>query len=209
MSCDHKFKKYLELELLDFEPVTLIVGTFCPAWPKENTAEWFYGRTDKSSFWDVLPRLHGAPSLINATPAEWKVFCRSQKIAITDLISGIDDADPENKEQTKILAGGDDQAIAWNFDDFEFVNIVQLLKQYPTIKNVYLTRGVTEAFWRHLWNPVVQYCSLNNIRERKLLTPAPSAAYQHEKYNIDHPAEAIPLLEDYILMKWHQEWHNL
>ncbi len=207
MPCDHKFKSYLNLDRLDFEPTTLIVGTFIPQWAETNAAEWFYGRTDKTSFWDVLPRLCGAPSLINATPTEWKEFCHGNRIAITDLISGIDDADPENKEQVKILTGGDDQAIAWNFDDFQFVNVVKLLQQHPTIKNVYLTRGVTEAFWRHVWNQVTQYCSLHHIRERKLLTPSRDAGYQHGAYNTANPGNAIPQLEDYILMRWKQEWH--
>ena len=207
MPCDHKFKSYLNLDRLDFEPTTLIVGTFIPQWPETNAAEWFYGRTDKTRFWDVLPRLCGAPSLINATPTEWKEFCHGNRIAITDLISGIDDADPENKEQVKILTGGDDQAIAWNFDDFQFVNVVKLLQQHPTIKNVYLTRGVTEAFWRHVWNQVTQYCSLHHIRERKLLTPSRDAGYQHGAYNTANPGNAIPQLEDYILMRWKQEWH--
>ncbi|MBD0333667.1 MAG: hypothetical protein ICV66_13555, partial [Chitinophagaceae bacterium] len=92
MACLHKFHLYLNLERLDFEPTTLIVGTFNPSWPATNTAEWFYGRThDKqgtqnNNFWDVLPRLYGGDSLINKTPTEWKTFCHNKQIAITDII---------------------------------------------------------------------------------------------------------------------------
>ncbi len=207
MSCDHKFLGYLELERLDFVPTTLIVGTFNPAWPASNTAEWFYGRTADSCFWDVLPLLYGEESLINATQIEWKQFCRDKQIAITDLISSIDDAEPGNPEHNKVLGGFSDKAIEYNFDDLNYVNIVQLLRSHPTIKYVYLTRGAADAFWRHLWNPVVHYSNHNNIRERKLLTPSDDASYHHGAHNTEHPDNVIPRLEDYILMRWKQEWH--
>jgi len=66
MACNHKFKKYLKLEKLDFIPETLIVGTFNPAWPAGNYAEWFYGRTSNNYFWEVLPNLKKSsnPSLV-------------------------------------------------------------------------------------------------------------------------------------------------
>ena len=207
MPCDHKFKTYLELERIDFKPTSLIVGTFNPAWPAANTDEWFYGSTANNFFWDVLPRLYAEKSLINARPAAWKQFCQSKQIAITDIISSIDDAGNDNAEHIKILAGFADKAIVYNFDDFVFVNIVQVLQRHPSIKNVYFTRGITEAFWRHLWNPVMQYCSLNGLHERRLLTPSANALYQQGAYNNENPGNMIPLLEDYILMKWQQEWH--
>ncbi len=214
MPCNHKFKRDLHLDRIDFEPTTLIVGTFMPEWPA-NTAGWFYGKTHdanghrSSNFWDILPRIYGEPSLIDATPDEWKLFCHNKQIALTDLISCIDDADADNPEHIKILAGGADDAIAYNFEDFVFVNIAQLLERHPGIKNVYLTRGITEAFWRHVWNPVMQYCSQNHIHERRLLTPLAAPMYQHDAYNDEHPDNAIPLLADYILMRWQQEWHSV
>src|SRR3954469_16587928 len=125
MSCNHKFQKELNLELIDYDPATLIVGTFSPDLPTENPAEWFYGRTANNYFWDVLPRLYGEASLINATPEEWKQFCHDKQIAITDLISSIDDAEPDNAEHAKMLGGFSDDALEYNFDDFSFVNLVQ------------------------------------------------------------------------------------
>ena len=208
MPCDHKFKNHLELTKLDFEPTTLIVGTFNPAWPANNTAEWFYGRTAKNGFWDVLPRLYGEASLVDAGPDEWQQFCRDKQIAITDLFSSIDDAEPDNEDHIKMLGGLSDKAIECNFEDYSFVNIVKLLQRHPTIKNVYITRGTTEAFWRHLWNPVSHYCSVHQLHERKLLTPSGKIAHQqHEVYNNQHPENPIPQFEDYILMRWQQEWH--
>ncbi len=206
MPCNHKFRNYLDLERIDFEPNTLIVGTFNPEWPA-NSAEWFYGRTAGNYFWDVLPRLYGGQSLINATPVEWKQFCHDKKIALTDLISSVDDACADNPEHNKILGGFSDKALVYNFDDFVYVDIVRILRNHPSIKNVYLTRGITEAFWRHVWNPVNQYCSRNDIRERKLLTPTADASYLHGAHNKEHPVDVMPLLEDYILMRWKQDWH--
>jgi hypothetical protein len=212
MSCNHKFKSYLNLERIDFEPTTLMVGTFNPEWPAGNTSEWFYGRTLNedgellNNFWDVLPRLYNEPSLINAGPAEWKQFCHDKKIALTDLISNIDDANPANKDHNKLLVNFADKGLVWNFEDFEFVNIIQLLKKHPTIENVYLTRGIIESFWKHLWNPVMRYCTANNIRERRLISPSGYVFFQDAATH-NESGEVIPLQEDYTLMKWKAEWH--
>lgn len=207
MPCDHKFRTYLDLTKIDFEPDTLIVGTFNPAWPATNTAEWFYGRTANNCFWDVLPRLYGEESLINATSAEWKQFCHDKKVALTDLISSIDDADAGNPEHAKMLGGFSDDALEYNFDDFNYVDIVRILQQHSTIKNVYFTRGVTEAFWRHLWNPVAHHCNLNKLHERKLLPPSAIASYQQEAYNNRHHDNQTLQPADYVLKRWREEWH--
>ena len=207
MPCNHKFEKYLHLEHLDFEPTTLIVGSFNPSWPATNTAEWMYGRTNTNYFWDILPRLYGEPSLLNAGPKEWKQFCSDKKVALTDLISCIDDANPNNREHNKILGGFSDKAMVYHFDDFVYVNVVQLLQQHSTIKNIYLTRGITEAFWRYVWNPIAYYCHNNQVRERILLHPSTDALYHQTAHNQEFPNDAIPLLADYLLKRWQMEWH--
>ncbi|MES2701555.1 MAG: hypothetical protein V4649_02895 [Bacteroidota bacterium] len=207
MPCHHKFQNELNLELLDYQPTTLVVGTFEPELPAGNTAGWFYGRTADDCFWDVLPRLYGQTSLLDATPEAWRQFCREHKIALTDLISSIDDADPGNVTDAKILGGFSDKAIVYNFDDLTFVNIVQLLGGHPTIRNVYITRGITEAFWRHLWNPAAQYCNANGLHERRLLNTSEDSSYQHQAYNEAHPESPIRLPADYILMRWREQWH--
>ncbi|MCD6013312.1 MAG: hypothetical protein K0Q79_3174 [Flavipsychrobacter sp.] len=207
MACNNKFRDQLDLEKIDFEPTTLIVGTFSPEWAG-NELRWFYDHPATGRFWEVLPVLYGAQSLINATPGEWKQFCRDNRIAITNLISSIDDADPASKIHAGIFAGLSDKAIAYNFEDFVFTDVVQLLRRNPAIKNVYLTRGVTEAFWRYIWNPVMHYCSVNNLYERKLITPSAEADEQLQVYNSQHPNDQVPSLDEYILMKWRQEWHQ-
>ncbi len=213
MPCNHKFINELDLERIDFEPSTLIVGTFIPEWPGNAGSEWFYGPANDTggrratNFWDVLPKIYAEPGLMNAGPAEWKTFCKQKQIAITGLIKTIEDADRDNTEHIKILASGDDKAIVYHFDDFIFTDIPALLRKHPGIRNVYFTRGITEAFWRYAWNPVMQYCAVHDIHERRLLSPSVSALYQHEAYNKENPDKTIPSLEDYILMRWQEEWH--
>jgi len=210
MTCNHKFIEYLNLENLDFEPTTLIVGTFNPEWPAGNQAEWFYGRTHNlhgqvnNNFWDVLPRLYGEESLINGTPEEWKAFCKRNKIALTDLITSIDDADEQNPIHQNKLGGYADNVIANDFNEYTFTDIVGLLQNHPTIENVYLTRG-TGPFWNNLWNPINNYCNVNNKHCRKLLTPSKNARFSMFAHNRQNPNNQFTMdnLNDFILMKWH------
>jgi hypothetical protein len=215
MPCNHKFIEDLNLERLDFEPTTLIVGTFNPEWPVNNNAEWFYGRTHdehgnrNNSFWDVLPIIYDEESLIDGTPTEWKRFCTRNHIAITDLISIINDAEPENPDHVNWLGSYSDKVIATKFHDFEYTNIINLLQNNPTINNVYITNGVNGAFWNALWNPVIHYCQINNIRCTKLLTPSKNARFSMFAYNRNNPINQYNMdtLNDYILMKWQHVWH--
>lgn len=213
MACLHKFHNELYLEGLDYNPTTLIVGTFNPAWPDGNVAEWFYGRThdefgnQNNNFWDVLPRLYGEASLINSEPNEWKTFCRNHSIAITDLIYSIDDADENNVEHTNLLSTYSDKSIAENFTEHTFVNLIQILENNPAITNIYLTRGIGETFWRMLWNPVRAYANQHNKNQCQLLTPSGYAFYQQGRYNNRNPDNQIENLADYILFDWQQKWH--
>ena len=206
MSCPHKFQQYLSLERLDFEPTTLMVGTFNPAWPDGNQAEWFYGRTSKNYFWDVLPRLYGKSTLINSTHTEWKEFCNQNQIAITDLISCINDAEAGNPDHIRWLSNFSDKNIATKFNDHAFVAIDAILEQHPTIRNVYFTRGLSEGFWKKQWFPVQAYCAANNIRCTTLVTPSGYAYYQQGRWNKKNPNNKLEL-GDYILMRWQQVWH--
>lgn len=209
MPCPHKFLNDLKLENLNFEPTTLIIGTFNPAWPEENTAQWFYGRThdqygrQNNNFWDILPRLYGEATLINAQPADWKKFCQDKKIAITDLIAGIDDADENNPEHRRLMGGFADDVLATNFYDFDLVNIVRLLRQHPTITHVYTTRGTQGTFWS---NKI--YAAKNYREVSALLTPSGFAYREQGKYNRLNPNHQLNL-PDFILMRWQQVWHPI
>lgn len=212
MPCNHKFQQDLNLERLDFKPTTLIVGTFNPEWPATNTAQWFYGRTHdqygnpNNSFWDVLPRLYREPSLLNSGPVEWKKFCSRHKIALTDLISCVIDA---NQPQDNAVMGGyADNVIANDFHQHAFTDIVGLLRTHASIKNVYLTRGEGQ-FWTHLWAPVALYSEQNGLHQEKLLTPSKNARFSMFPYNRQNPPPQFNMatLNDYILMKWQEKWH--
>ncbi len=206
MPCHHKFIQYLNLNKLnDFEPETLIVGTFNPALATGNAANWFYGRFD-NNFWDVLPRIYNTPSMRCATANDWKQFCKTHKIAITDLIATIEDADETNPIHQSHLRTFSDKAIAIQFKQHTPVKIVDLLQANPTIKNIYLTRGIGETFWKNLWKPIEQYALQNNLHHKTLLTPSGYAFYQQAKYNKQNPTNTLNL-EDYILKVWKQQWH--
>jgi hypothetical protein len=209
MPCPHKFIEDLNLDRLDFKPETLIVGTFNPAWPANNQAQWFYGRTARNHFWDVLPRHYGEASLINGTPADWKAFCKRHKIAITDLIISIDDADEENPEHVANLSSYSDKSIANDFNEQVPNNIIALLQNYPTITNIYLTNGANGTFWRRKWNIIGVYANQNNLYAKKLMTPSSYARFGLAAHNRNNQNNQYinAHLNDFILMKWSNEWH--
>lgn len=215
MSCLHKFHSELNLNEIDYVPNTLIVGTFNPSWPDNNNAQWFYGRTfdengnQNNNFWDVLPRIYGENSLINASPEEWKFFCRDKGIVITDLIYSINDADPSNQVHRNILGTFSDKDISEKFNDYTYVNIINILVNNPTIQNVYLTRGIGETFWRRLWRPIINYTIENSIYESQLLTPSGYSFYQQGRHNKLNPQNKIYNLSDFVLNKWTEVWHQL
>jgi hypothetical protein len=204
MACDHKFKEYLKLNRIDFDPTTLIVGTFNPAWPQSNPAQWFYGRTDNNHFWNVLPRIYGTNSLINSGIRSWKQFCHHNLVAITDLIACIEDADESKEDHRTLLGGYSDKAITTNFKEFEFVEVKDLLKKHKSIKRVLLTRGKADKFWRKLWKPVEKYCDEHDLVCMTLLTPSGYAYYQQGRYNKQHPQTPLDL-PDFILYKWKEK----
>jgi hypothetical protein len=147
MPCLHRFCKWLSLpdDKIDWQVKTLIVGTFNPAWTGNNEAAWFYGRTSNNYFWEVLPRLYGLPSLLKATPTEWKAFCRANHIGLTDLISSVEDADENNTEHVKIISTFSDAGLVTHFNKFAWTDIAAVLDQHPAVTNIYLTRSASRG----------------------------------------------------------------
>lgn len=211
MPCPHKFQQYLNLENLDFQPLTLIVGTFNPSWPANNAATWFYGRTARNYFWDVLPRIYEPNlNLRQGNSAQWKEFCNDRRVALTDIITSINDANQGNNNHTEILSNYLDSEIADNFHDFSFTNIIALLNNYPTIRNVYLTRqtgiGLFDAQWEIVKNYAEQHPE-RNLHVRNLLTPSGSARFQIGEYKAANPNDPSPL-RNFIYQKWLEQWHH-
>ncbi len=201
MVCLHKFADDLTLERLSFQPNTLIIGTFNPGWDTlNNAATWFYGRTRNNYFWDVLPRLHGQQDLRLAKRQDWKAFCQQHRIALTDLIHSIDDADEHNPDHVIYLSSYRDDLIAKQFKCFTYVNIPNILAKHDTIKHVYLTRSINDLFWRQRWQPVVSYCEQQGIKAQTLLTPSGGARFRM-------PKDVKINLRDFIFQQWQNSWH--
>ena len=207
MACQHKFQKDL-IPDLDFNPETLILGTFNPEFPKSNKAEWFYGRLE-NNFWDVLPRLYNEKSLRCKSVSDWKSFCKKHKIVISDLIECIKDADENNLEHLRLLSNFSDKNISESFYEHTFTDINRLLMKYTSIKYVYLTRGLGDTFWKKAWNSIISNVDTNKkIVFKTLITPSGYARFQQGVYNKKNPQETLSI-EDYILMRWEKEWHAL
>lgn len=209
MPCRHKFYDDLYIEYAkDWNPTTLIVGTFNPEWPEKNYAQWFYGRTENNLFWTVLPGVYNQQSLICSNKESWVSFCKENKIALTDLISCIKTADASNEDHYSIVASYSDSSIAKHFskkEDLDLVNIVEILKVNPSIKHVYLTRGANPGLWKKLWEPVREYCIQNDISVNELLTPSGNARFQ---FRAEDRIE-YDTLSAFVIQKWKGKWHNI
>ncbi len=204
MPCPHRFYKDLELGYVTWQPDTLIVGTFNPSWDDNNPAQWFYGRTHNNFFWEVLPRVYNQPSLIKGSWQEWLTFCQLHNVAITDLISSVNDADEHNTDHRRIISKFTDQDIESRFKDRQWVDVCALLERFPSIQNIYLTRG-NAGIWANQWNVIRSYCHKHGKRCETLLTPSGNARFQHKP----HLKAQYPDLADFILHKWKEKWHTL
>jgi hypothetical protein len=215
MACKHKFYNELKLEHLDYDPTTLIIGTFNPGWDNiENSAPWFYGRThdihgnQNNNFWDVLPQLYKEPTLIKDTEIKWKEFCIRKKIALTDLIASIDDADPYNQKHLNIIRSFSDDSLVKSFNDFEYVDLVKILRLHTSIKNVYITRNTSQTFWRKSVSSLKKYAHSSGINVESIMTPSGYAYFQQGRYNKLHPNNILTLSQ-FILVSWKNVWHQI
>lgn len=206
MPCLHKFIECLRLEKLDFEPTTLIVGTFNPAWPVRNQAQWFYGRTARNYFWEVLPTLYNEPNLRKANPTIWKQFCKKHKIAITDLISSIGDANYEQHSNT--LGKYRDIDIS-KFKNIEENSILDFLEKYPSIKNVYLTTQARIPFFNNLWVNIETSCLKLGLHQSRLITPSSGARFQIPRSFIPQSNLQRSKTASFIYEDWKPKWHRL
>lgn len=215
MACIHKFHNWLDLERVNFRPTTLIIGTFNPSWPiQNNNSEWFYGRThdingnQNNNFWEVLPRLYGFNSLINSNADVWKRFCLNNRIAITDIINSVNDADEQNDNHQRMMGSFKDDDLSESFYDFKLTNIVGILRRHPTVKNVYITRSISQTYWKYIFYPTRKYCEAFGVNLIPLITPSGYAFIQQGIYNKQNPNNRLNL-QDYILLRWREVWHQI
>ncbi|WP_339869768.1 hypothetical protein [uncultured Algoriphagus sp.] len=177
MSCPHRFINDLRLQYVDWEVRTLFIGTFNPAWDlPNNSAEWFYGRTARNDFWGILPTIHIGHSMIPGTPEDWKNFCRNHHIAVTDIITCLNDADINNPTHLEMVKRFKDDQLA-KFD-IESTNIPALLEHHKEIKQICLTRKTLPSPWNQLFQPTFDWVTNHperNIQFKRLRSPSRGA----------------------------------
>lgn len=106
------------------DPIALVLGTF-PV-PEQRTSGFFY-HSDVNLFWKILSTLTSADLLPLQNKLSWLT---EKRIAISDILYKAQRTD----ETCSGRADSGLNAICYN-------NIFQLLKSYPTIKDIFLTSG--------------------------------------------------------------------
>lgn len=177
MACEHKFINDLQLQYVNWKPKTLFIGTFNPEWLEceNNIAQWFYGRTQRNEFWNILPITFGQPSLLEANRLAWINFCREKEIAITDILSSIE-ADKNNSCHLTAICKFKDDEIA-NFD-VTVNSIPTILDKFPTIIQICITRMTLSEFWEDCFMDTFQYIQMHperNLRLKYLRSPSRGA----------------------------------
>lgn len=189
-NCIHKFHGDLKLEYVDWEVETLFIGTYNPGCCSkiENSAKWFYGRTQNNMFWNTLGFLYANNPTLgdNGNREIWVSFCKKYKIAVTDLIHEIIKLD--------LKKGTDKQDLCKGFSDSKLENYIKqeqivsnyveiIIRDNPQLKKLkcaYLTRRGTNKPWNDLWNPIKQICRKNKIYTATLTTPG---GYNYFQFN--------------------------
>lgn len=146
---------------------TLIVGTFNPKIPdlknpRNNEIDFFYGR-EKNLFWDVMPRIFGKETHINATREEKCEFLKTNKIGLTDIIESVSFENSLKIQAEKNLLTYLDkdldyfvpktgQNVSVKITDFDRV----LFSRKGQIKRIILTRQYPfqQVFMRDIWRKI-------------------------------------------------------
>jgi hypothetical protein len=177
MPCNHKFFGHpLHLVgqnglLPNWEAETLIIGTFNPSneWVPDNQADYFYGRSN--FFWKVLPVFACEEVINNNNVIEQIDFLQRNRIAITDLLISIDDADIDNLQHIDWIGNYLDNNFA-NFNGltWNLLNIFQYI-QDKNISAVYFTKlGNNPPFGAQI-SAIENYCDQHAIINHRLHTP--------------------------------------
>ncbi len=179
MACKHKFIDDLQLQYVDWEVKTLFIGTFNPGWLEcpNNTANWFYGRTQRNEFWHILPCIYKQPSLMDGDRNSWITFCRKNSIAITDVLENINDADPTVEAHRNIICKFKDDAL----EDFNVTinDITAILQNHKSISQICITRQQPlPDFWKECFKDMFEFIKNNprrSIQVKYLRSPSRGA----------------------------------
>lgn len=192
--CKHKFQDHLKLDYVNWDVKTLFIGTFNPGCceKEENSAGWFYGRTDRNMFWNTLGYIYANnPKLGNEkNPELWMSFCKENKIAVTDLIYEVNELDLSNGEDKKNLCSGFSDKKLENYilqNQVTSSKVEDLINNSPKLKKlefVYLTRRGTDNPWNSLWNPIKNACDKREVHTSTLTTPG---GFNYFQFNDDFP----------------------
>src|ERR1700748_2304052 len=135
MPCFHKFFGHPHHMVGDngllpnWDADTLIIGTFNPSneWVPHNPANYFYGRSNY--FWKTLPAFACEEIIGNDNVAEQITFLQRKRIAITDLLISINDADINNVHHLNWIGNYLDNNFA-NFNELAWneLNILQYIQ---------------------------------------------------------------------------------
>lgn len=178
--CTHKFINDLQLEYIEWEVNTLFIGTFNPGCcaEEDNAAAWFYGRTQNNMFWDTLGFIYENNPMLGqqGNPELWLSFCKRNKLAVTDLISKINNVNLNGQDYQNLCNGFSDARLQPYILNGQVVSsgIENLINNSPKLKDlkcVYLTRATTNRAWNILWRPIQQCCRVKKIHVAKLTTP--------------------------------------
>lgn len=200
-TCKHKFHGDLKLEYVDWDVKTLFVGTYNPGCCSEieNSAKWFYGRTQNNMFWNTLGFLYANNPTLgnNGNPEIWMSFCKKHKIAVTDLIYEIVKLDLMNGTDKEDLCKGFSDSKLENYIRGRQVisNQVELLirdnSKLEQLKYVYLTRRGINAPWNNLWSPIREICRNKKIHTSTLITPGRYNRFQFNQENFPRTPENL------------------
>ena len=125
-TCEHEFIEELDFKNVTWEIRTLFVGTFNPGCCKaeENSATWFYGRTQLNMFWNTVGFLYENNPTLGSDGNEiiQKQFCEKHGIACTDLIAKVVNIDLQNGTDKKDLCDGFSDAKLENYIALNNIN---------------------------------------------------------------------------------------
>jgi len=158
--------------LPNWEADTLIIGTFNPQneWVPDNPANYFYGRSNY--FWEILPAFACAEAIENNDIDSQLGFLQMNRIALTDLLISIEDADVNNEIHINWIENYQDNNLA-NFNNliWNTENILTYI-QDRNIGAVYFTKMGNNAPFGNQITLVEDYCNQNNILNYRLHTPS-------------------------------------
>lgn len=135
----------------------------------------------------------------------WQDFCRRHRIALSDFILNIGDADENNTFHRRILGSYDDSKLLNTFSGIEYNDISGFLSKYPTIRRVYITRSIATQPWR----TIIEKLMVTNekLMVQPLLTPSANARFSYGLARKKHITGAATL-EDYIFECWREVWYK-